>query len=450
MGLLASSSSDGGNPPEGQDQQDQHQHDQRQRNPGVSRSLEHLVPFFESELPTIRRRKNNGGGGGDVADLSLRGFKEMLATGFPGGGGGGRGNNKRNHRIAAGRNFARFIGNDYKSRFLPTIKKWSTEGNTTALEDYLRNERVPALWSVYDRYFGRGSGSRATTTTTTPQQGQQQQRDQQQQQAHFVKVGHTSVFYHPAHWYDVLSSATMPSSFFDSDSDSDNGEHEDEDASQPGRRSGGIEVDFVRIHRNRIDTAHSFAASAGGRHGPVKYARKAQGLVTSPAMGGSLLGFSSIGGPLPETTWNGWTVFQQYLWYADEIEAKWKDFRARRPGARCHTLSYSHGGDRQQPQRVLSAKSIDDLALNFLGLGTRLSPYMKTTSKQSHLGSQKTAARERTRAENTRQAIEYSKQAPWCIQYEGTDTNGNGNGTTRYYGHSNQYPKIDCGISAPV
>ena len=97
-------------------------------------------------------------------------------------------------------------------------------------------------------------------------------------------------------------------------------------------------------------------------------------------------------------------------------------------------------------KQVLAPSDLDDMALNFLDLGTPLSPYMEMINTQSHLNTthlnttdlNTTVQIEQNRAEHILQAIEYSKQAPWCLQYEGKDIGIN----------SDLYPKLDCGILA--
>mmetsp|Transcript_43955 Transcript_43955/g.49644 ORF Transcript_43955/g.49644 Transcript_43955/m.49644 type:complete len:175 (-) Transcript_43955:152-676(-) len=173
------------------------------------------------------------------------------------------------------------------------------------------------------------------------------------------------------------------------------------------------------------------------------------GICTSPSMKTALLRFDSLeDGPLPEKTWWKWTIFQQYLWFCDEVEARWRVFLNKHPDVVYYELSYSDAtsaasddpdaASKSNPKpskQVLAPSDIDDMALNFLDIGTPLSPYIEKMSKHSHLNNN---SKVQNREEQVLQAIEYSKQAPWCLQYEGKDIGIN----------SDLYPKLDCGILA--
>jgi len=281
------------------------------------------------------------------------------------------------------------------------IKKWNKEGNITALESYLRNERMTALRSVYERYNREGKSK--------------------EQLRHFIKVGHTAVFFDLSDYYKVLSSTSLEA--------------------ESGKTAANIDVDFVRIRRNRVDVANSFVGD-NNRKGPIEYNNRTEGIVTNPAMKTSLLRLSSLGGPLPDEIWWNWTIFQRYLWFADEVEARWKIFLEKHPNVRYFELAYSKpwGSNKFTPQ--LDPSDIDDLALNFLGIGRPLSPYINKISKQSHLSSKKSQTKPETESKE-QQAIEYSRQAPWCLQYVGRSDNVRKDVIVAY-----EYPKLDCALSA--
>jgi hypothetical protein len=164
--------------------------------------------------------------------------------------------------------------------------------------------------------------------------------------------------------------------------------------------------------------------------GPVEYSTKESGVVTNPAMKTALLRFSSLGGPLPDEIWKEWTIFQQYLWFCDEIEARWRTFLKKHPKVRHYELAYS---DSSGGKQELSSSAIDDLAQNFLEINRPLSPYLSRISKQSHFSEY--AKPKLTQKEREEQATEYSRQAPWCLQYEGE--------SGEY-----EFGRLDCGIEA--
>jgi len=107
-----------------------------------------------------------------------------------------------------------------------------------------------------------------------------------------------------------------------------------------GDSSDTLDVDFVRIVRNRIDVASSFLGD-GARKGPVGYQHETSGIVTNPAMKTVLLRFSSVDGRiLPDELWWNWTIFQRYLWFSDEVEARWRVFLKKHPEVRYYEISY--------------------------------------------------------------------------------------------------------------
>ena len=270
------------------------------------------------------------------------------------------------------------------------IKRWNRKGDNDALRSYLKNERIPALRSVYQRYSN--------------------QFDHPEEKLnHFIKVGHTSIFFDLSDYYEILSSASIAT----------------------GKT---IDVDFVRIRRSRIEVANSFVSDKS-RRGPVESEMITNAVVTHPNMKTALLRFKSIGGPLPDMVYWNWTLFQKYLWFCDEIEARWRVFLKKYPEVRYYELNFMTSKDNPHRQ-VLLPSSIDDLALNFLQIGFPLSSYTKETSHRSHITNDTKVLR-MTREEMEEQAIEYSKQSPWCLQFEGSSTN-----TTQ------DYPKLDCGLLA--
>jgi hypothetical protein len=100
------------------------------------------------------------------------------------------------------------------------VKKWNTDGNTAALRTYLEEKHVPALRSVYQRY-NRGDPPRKHWPP--------------EKLNHFIKVGHTAIFFDLSDYYEVFSSASLD-----------------------GETT--VDIDFVRIRRNRIEVANSFVA----------------------------------------------------------------------------------------------------------------------------------------------------------------------------------------------
>jgi len=393
----------------------------------LSSPLSNYMAWNERELPRITPK------GSSLYGLSLYDFKAMMVhDNLP--------NNAKGRK-----HFRQFIPQRYKiDGKLVTVdgwygglqvKDWNAEGNTAALKSYLVDQRMPALRSVYERYNNRN-----------------------EELTHFIKVGHTAVFSDLSDYYEVLSSTALR-----------------------GDSSDTLDVDFVRIVRNRIDVASSFLGD-GARKGPVGYQHEPSGIVTNPAMKTALLRLASVdGGILPDELWWNWTIFQRYLWFSDEVEARWRVFLKKHPEVRYYEISYERptpGGsdpsgtttntntnttidnlhqEEQQQQRPLqplqlTPESIDDLALNFLGIGRPLSPYMERVRKKSHIksghpkNSRPGTPNTPTKDEKEQQAIEYSRQAPWCLQYEGK-TNKNdtaGEEYNEYY----EYPKLDCGLLA--
>jgi hypothetical protein len=350
------------------------------------------MAWNEHELPFMKK-KSKDDPGLSVSDLSLNNFRAMMAL-----------KNKRNFQRF---DIAKTNGGDVDNgKYGGTrVKKWNTDGDTSALRAYLREERVPALYSVYERY----NNGRSSETLN-----------------HFIKVGHSSVFFDLSDYYEVLSSATLEHS-----ETGENGE--------TVTTTTTIDVDFVRIKRNRIDVANSFRVT---EKGPVEYSSLPHGMVTNPSMETALLKFSSLGGPVPEETWWNWTIFQRWLWFSDEVEARWRVFLEQHPEVSHYELAYtsSNSNTSSTSSPTLTPSSIDDLALNFLEIGLSLSPYMKRIPKQSHLPKREKTDLVLTREEMERQSIEYSRQAPWCLQYEG---NKNKEKKTTY-----EYSRLDCGVLA--
>ncbi len=276
------------------------------------------------------------------------------------------------------------------------IKDYNVRGDTAALRNYLEQKRIPALRSVYERYNDL-------------------ENQPNEKLNHFIKVGHTSIFFNLSDYYDVLSSTSLD-----------------------GKTT--IDVDFVRIRRSRIEVATSFV-SDNGRRGPIEYGGTETGVITNPAMGTALLKFESLGGPLSEEIYWNWTLFQRHLWFCDEIEARWRVFLQEHPEVRYYELDYVATVEDTNHQ-VLSPSSIDDLALNFLKIGHSLSPYMQHIPKRSHV-SETSKESEMTREEKEEQSIEYSRQAPWCLQYEGAMNDSTGKQNTSI---SEKYPRLDCGL----
>jgi len=346
------------------------------------------MAWNEHELPFVKKKSKDDSNGLSVSNLSLNNFRAMISK-----------KNMRNFRRydIEKRNGGAVDNGKYGGL---KVKKWNTEGDTSALRAYLREKRVPALWSVYERYNNEKSGKTLN---------------------HFIKVGHSSVFFDLSDYYDVLSSATLKHS--------ETGEN-----GVTVTTTTTIDVDFVRIKRNRIDVANSFRVYGKG---PVAYTTRSDGVITSPAMATTLLKFSSLGGPVPEKIWWNWTIFQRWLWFSDEVEARWRVFLEQHPEVRHYELAYTSSNSSSKP--TLTPVSIDDLALNFLELGLPLSPYIDKTPKQSHLSEKAKKGVVLTREEMERQAIEYSRQAPWCLQYEGNKSN-----EKKAY----EYPMLDCGILA--
>ena len=278
------------------------------------------------------------------------------------------------------------------------IKDYNVKGDSAALRGYLEQTRIPALRSVYDRY-------------------NEPENHPDQKLNHFIKVGHTSIFFNLSDYYNVLSSTSLD-----------------------GKTT--IDVDFVRIRRNRIEVATSFVSDSG-RMGPLEYGGTDYGVITNPAMRTALLKFESLGGPLSEEVYRKWTLFQRHLWFCDEVEARWRIFLRENPGVRYYELNYV-ATEEDPNHQVLTPSSIDDLALNFLGIDHSLSPYMQNIPKHSHVSEISKKESGMTQEAKEEQSIEYSKQAPWCLQYEGTmnDSSGKQNASI-----TEKYPKLDCGLA---
>ena len=107
------------------------------------------------------------------------------------------------------------------------------------------------------------------------------------------------------------------------------------------------------------------------------------------------------------------------MWFCDEIEARWGIFLQENPGVRYYELDYV-ATEEDPNHQVLTPSSIDDLALNFLRIDHSLSPYMQKIPKHSHVSETSKQKSGMTQEAKEEQSIEYSKQAPWCLQYEGT------------------------------
>ena len=330
------------------------------------------LAWNEHELPFIPNDP-----GDPIYNLSLSEYRAMMAY-----------DNLPNNKVGNS-NFNRFVvkgsGTWYGGQ---KIKQWNTEGNAAALRDYLQEQSIPALRSVYQRFNNQDDKPDEKLT-------------------HFIKNGHTAIFYNLSDYYDALSSTSLDD------------HHETR-----------IEVDFVRIRRHRLEVANSFVSEP--RLDPVAYGRKVNGIVTNPSMKTALLRFDSLGGPLPDQVYQNWTLFQKYLWFCDEVEARWRMFLKAHPEVKYYELDYT-AGDRGHQK--LDPSSIDDLALNFLEIGHPLSPYIKHISTKSHKKSARKAMN-LSQQQKIEQAAEYAMQAPWCLQYDGATQ------------ISSEYPRLDCGISA--
>lgn len=329
------------------------------------------IAWNEWELPLTKPTES-------IYDLSLYDYKAMIAS---------KHLTKNNDK--GQKNFRRFMSSEPDRWYGgDKIKQWNHEGNTAALRAYQEKERMPALRSVYERYNNQAKNPNEKLT-------------------HFIKNGHTAMFFNLSDYYDVLSSTSLD-----------------------GETT--IDVDFVRIRRRRIEIANSFVSEP--RLDLVDYGTKRAGIVSNPKMKTALFRFESLGGPLPDEVYWNWTLFQRHLWFCDEIEARWRVFLKEHPDVRYYELSYSASEENPDKQK-LTPSSIDDLALNFLDVGHPLSPYIKHISSFSHKTNSKKAIH-LSQEEKEEQAIEYSKQAPWCLQYEGERHISSG------------YPRLDCGILA--
>lgn len=343
---------------------------------GPNNSTNYLV-WNELELPHMRQIDNSDGSKKiwiPFQDASLREFMAILSE---------DGSRDRNGLSWYGGN---------------RIKNYNMRGDTAALKKYLEENRIPALRSIYDRY-------------NDPENYPDENLN------HFIKVGHTSIFFNLSDYYDVISSTSLN-----------------------GKTT--IDVDFVRIRRSRIEVANSFISDSD-RRGPVEYGKKKDGIITNPAMRTALLKFESLGGPLSEEVYGNWTLFQRHLWFCDEIEARWRVFLRDHPQVRYYELDYVTTDEDPNHQKLIPS-SVDDLALNFLEIDHPLSPYMHTIPKMSHVSSESSKQESgMTREEKEEQTIEYSKQAPWCLQYEGPMKNSTGKQNASI---SNMYPRLDCSV----
>jgi len=221
------------------------------------------------------------------------------------------------------------------------LKLWNRRGDYDEIREYIASDRAPAIGQVFDHF--------------------------EPDLHHMVKFGHTAVFLDLPAYYEEMSR------FF--------------------------RFDLVRIVRRRVFVAKSFAEHLHGRRkDPCDYMDTKRGIITCPWFETSLLK------PDP-SVWDGWTLFQKHLWFADEVEARWQHFLFVHPEADVHVISFSS-------DNVLDVDAIDDLA-SFLDVPSP-SKNVDQTKVVSHLtvGAEYDMSASQMEAE----AEAYSFVAPWCLQ----------------------------------
>ncbi len=85
----------------------------------------------------------------------------------------------------------------------------------------------------------------------------------------------------------------------------------------------GPRIIVIRVRRDRMRTAASFA---GARHkkGPCQYSEEEPHLHYCPFQTASFVKIRS------KNLWNSFNLFQKYLWWVEEVEARWKWILATR------------------------------------------------------------------------------------------------------------------------
>ena len=64
--------------------------------------------------------------------------------------------------------------------------------------------------------------------------------------------------------------------------------------------------------------------------------------------------------PPSRDIWREWTMFQNHLWFADEVEARWQLLRGTHPNVTVHKTSFSN-------EDLIEGKALDELSA-FLGV----------------------------------------------------------------------------------
>jgi len=222
------------------------------------------------------------------------------------------------------------------------LKGWNRYGNSTELEHYLVDNRIPKLSNIV-QYFG-------------PRDGLSQ----------LVQFGHTHIFFDLTTYNMALSRE--------------------------------FKVKWVRIRRRRTNVARSFAQDNGGKRPDPCLSEK--GVVVCPWDETSILKPNRM-------VWDGWTVFQQHLWFVDEVEARWRMFLENQKGGRhlkVYVLRFQEDTD------TISPADVDELASEFMNVDSPRE-VMKRMPHLSHISGDKM-----DETEMEAEALQYAQEAPWCQQ----------------------------------
>ena len=112
----------------------------------------------------------------------------------------------------------------------------------------------------------------------------------------------------------------------------------------------GKQVRFVRMRRNRLDVAYS-------------YAQKGEG-PCSPACIYCLCPLDAIARcPVDGQTWGMLTLFQQYLWFVDELECQWQALVHNEPGIVRTDLNWDKSISGEQLLMVAKFSGMDKAVL---------------------------------------------------------------------------------------
>ena len=129
----------------------------------------------------------------------------------------------------------------------------------------------------------------------------------------------------------------------------------------------GKQARFVRMRRNRLDVAYSYAQKLDG---PCAIGCKYCICPMDPL----------ARCPVSAAIWERLSVYQQFLWFVDELECQWQAVRRERPGLIVDELNW----DRKiGPDHLLQVAS-------FAGMDTQLKPGLESAKKANQHLSNKT------------------------------------------------------------